>query len=70
MKAKDLVKISEVVENIYKQISEANSNGQFKYFIPHFVYVSDEVKLQLMKDGYKVYEGQWDNIMSGLIIEW
>ena len=43
MKADELKKVSEVIENIYGVISEANSNGRFKCFIPHDVYVSDEV---------------------------
>lgn len=70
MKAQSLTKVPEVIENIYHQISEANANNQFKCFIPHFMYVTNDVKLQLIKDGYKVYEGNWDAIMTGLIIEW
>ena len=70
MKAQSLKKVPEVIENIYNQISEANANNQFKCFIPHFIYVTDETKLQLIKNGYKVYEGNWDAIMNGLIIEW
>jgi hypothetical protein len=70
MKAKSLKKVPEVIENIYNQISEANANNQFKCLIPHFVYVTDETRLQLIKDGYKVYEGNWDTMMTGLIIEW
>ena len=71
MKAKSLTKVTEVIENIYKQISEANANNQFKCFIPHFVYVTDDVKMQLINDGYKVYKGDWDGVMTNcLIIEW
>lgn len=71
MKAKDLNKTSETIENIYSQISEANANNQFKCFIPHFLYVDDSVKMQLIKDGYKVYRGDWDGMMIDcLIIEW
>lgn len=71
MKAKDLKKESEVIENIYKAISEANANGYYKHFIPHFVYVSESVKMQLIDDGYKVYKGDWDGITKDcLIIEW
>ena len=71
MKAKHLRKQSEAIENIYKQISEANAHGQFKHFIPHFIYVSEEVKSQLIEDGYKVYKGDWDGHMTNcLIIEW
>jgi len=70
MKAKHLKKVPEAIENIYKQISEANSNNQFKCFLPHFIYVTDETRLQLIKDGYKIYEGNWDSLITGLIIEW
>ena len=71
MKAQELKKESEVIENIYKSISEANSRGAFKHAIPHYIYVSDKVKLQLIEDGFKVYKGDWDSIMiNSLIIEW
>jgi len=71
MKAKHLKKETEVIENIYTEISKANANGQFKHFIPHFIYVDDKVRLQLIEDGFKVYKGDWDNIMiNALIIEW
>lgn len=71
MKAKHLKKVSIVIDNIYKDISEANSAGNFKIFIPHFVYISDDVKTQLIEDGYKVYRGNWDmGITDALIIEW
>jgi len=71
MKAKELSKSSEVIENIYKIISEANARGEFKIFIPHFVYVEENLKLKLIDDGYKVYKGDWDGIMKDvLIIEW
>jgi len=71
MKAKHLKKQSKTIENIYKRISEANENGEFKIFIPHFVYVEEKVKLQLLEDGYKVYIGQWDGVVTdALIIEW
>lgn len=67
MKASHLQKQSEVIENIYKDISEANANGRRKHFIPHWVYVSEAVKLQLLEDGYTLWDGLMNN---GLIIEW
>ena len=71
MKASDLIKKSLDIQVIYKNIEERNSNGEFKYFIPHFVYVSDEVKLKLIADGFKVYIGNWSNFSpNDLIIEW
>ena len=69
MKAKELRKLSEVIENIYIRISEANANGHYKIFIPHFVHVEESVKLQLIEDGYKVYKGLWDGtVVNALII--
>ena len=71
MKADSLVKKSVTLENIYKSIEDDNGRGSFKHFIPHGLYVSDEVKLQLMADGFKVYVGDWDGVMlNALIIEW
>lgn len=71
MKAKELRKQSEVIENLYKRISESNAIGEFKIFIPHFVYVEESVKIKLIEDGYKVYKGDWDRIIiDALIIEW
>lgn len=73
MNAKDLTKVSVDVDQIYQDIrAKLDHNPSFfKHFIPHFIYVSDETKLQLMRDGFKVYSGQWDGIEKhGLIIEW
>ena len=71
MKASELKKESEVIENISKYISEANAHGRFKCYIPHDVYVNESVKLQLIEDGFKVYKGDWDGMMTNcLIIEW
>lgn len=71
MKASHLKKQSEVIENIYQSISRENQNGNFKHFIPHFVYVSEQVKSELIENGYKVYRGDWDGIITNaLIIEW
>jgi len=71
MRAEHLKKQTEAIDNIYKAISEANANGQFKIAIPHFMHVSDEVKLELIENGYKVYIGDWDGVVkNALIIEW
>ena len=71
MKATELKKQSEVIENLYRRISEANAEGQFKIFIPHFVYVKASVQIELIQNGFKVYKGSWDGVMNdALIIEW
>lgn len=70
MKAKELIKKPREIEEIYQQIENDNKNGFYKSFIPHWINISDEVKLALMKDGFKVYEGEWMRGDYGLIIEW
>jgi len=73
--AKERNKVSLTISEVEKRIDEVesgkNENGVFKIFYPHWVYVSDDIKLQLMKYGYKVYTDNWDGIMiNALIIEW
>jgi len=71
MKANSLVKKSVKIEDVYSSIETANEYGGFKHFIPSNLYVSDEVRLKLMADGFKVYIGDWDGVMLNvLIIEW
>ena len=71
MKAKELVKKAKTIEEIYSQIRQASDNGEFKTFLHHCVFVSDETKLQLSADGFKVYNGDWDGVMTNVfIIEW
>lgn len=73
MKANNITKTSITTKEIYENIeSQLKHNASFfKYHIPHWVYVSDEVKLELMNDGFKVYKGSWDGILNeALIIEW
>lgn len=71
MHAKDLVKKSKTIDQIYKQIEAANMNGEYKCFIPHFIYVDPNIKLQLVEDGFKIHVGDWDSFMKdSLIIEW
>ena len=71
MKASELKKESLSVEDIYESIqNHVNINkASYKYIIPHFIYVSDEVKLRLINDGFKLYKGNY-GIDEGLIIEW
>lgn len=73
MKANSIKKTSVTVKEIYEGIeSELKHNSsKFKYHIPHWIYVSDEVKLELINEGFKVYKGSWDGILNeALIIEW
>ena len=71
MKAKDLVKKELTLESIYKGIEQDNDNGYYKHYIPHFMYVADNTRLKLIDDGYKVYRGDWDGLITNvIIIEW
>lgn len=71
MKAKDLIKKSVSIEEMHKLIEEANNRGEFKTFLPHFVNINNNIMLQLMDEGFKVYYGEWGaNMGSCLIIEW
>ncbi|MDB0600320.1 hypothetical protein PL373_13190 [Tenacibaculum maritimum] len=71
MKAKELVKKELTLENIYSAIKNDNDNGCYKHHIPHWMYVSGKTRLQLIEDGFKVYKGAWDGIMTDvIIIEW
>ena len=70
MKAKELVKKSVKIEDIYLNIEERNKLCECKIFYPCCVYVSDVVITQLIEDGFKVSKGEWFKGDIGLIIEW
>ena len=70
MKARELEKNSLSLDQIYNIIKEANKRNEYKIFFPHWVYFSDECKLELMRQGFKVYQGEWLRGDYGLIIEW
>lgn len=70
MKARELEKHSPSLDQIYTIIGEANKRNEYKIFFPHWVYFSDECKLELMRQGFKVYQGEWLRRNYGLIIEW
>jgi hypothetical protein len=70
MKSKEIVKVSKSLDEVYKQIDQDNKSGWYKSFFPHFVNVTDETRLRLIQDGFKVYEGEWLRGDHGLIIEW
>ena len=70
MKAKELVKKSVKIEDIYLNIEERNKMGEYKIFYPCYVYISDEVIMELIEDGFKVSKGEWLRGEIGLIIEW
>lgn len=70
MKASDKIKVSITIEEVYERVKSTSPSSEFKIFYPHFVYVSDGVKMQLIRDGFKLYEGDWIMGNRGLIIEW
>lgn len=70
MKARQKTKKSISIEDIYKRIKEMPETV-YKTFFHHSEYISDEIKMQLISDGYKVYIGDWDaHCINCLIIEW
>lgn len=70
MKARELEKHSPSLDLLYESIEEANKRNEYKIFFPHWVYFSDECKLELMRQGFKVYQGEWLRGDYGLIIKW
>ena len=70
MKAIELKKASPSLESIYENIEGQNKCHNHKVFYPHWVYFSDECKLELIRQGFKVSEGEWVRGDYGLIIEW
>lgn len=58
MKARELEKNSPSLDLIYNAIKEANKRNEYKIFFPHWVYLSDECKLELMRQGFKLYQGE------------
>jgi len=73
MKASELKKESLKIESVYEDIEKhvENNPHHCKWFIPHFVYISESVKDQLMRDGFDLTIGDWDNnVKNCLIIKW
>jgi len=72
MNAKDLIKTSKTSEEIFKEIQDSNKNNpsHFKFFIPHFIFVSNDAIADLSRMGFKVSHGEWFRGDTGLIIEW
>ncbi len=70
MKASELRKKGVAIADIYTAINSINEVGQYKYFIPHNIYVPDHVITELIENGFKVYKGEWMRGDIGLIIEW
>lgn len=72
-KASDLTKRSISKDEVYAEISELYNRKQshYKHFIPCYIYLSEEVILQMLNDGFKVYKGDFDHINKDVwIIEW
>nr|DAI46205.1 MAG TPA: RTX toxin acyltransferase family [Caudoviricetes sp.] len=70
MKAIELEKHSPSLDQIYRNIETANKRNEYKIFYPHWIYFSDECKLELIRQGFKVYQGEWLRGDYGFIIEW
>lgn len=71
MKANTLAKKETDLNKIYKEIEDSNNSGNYKIFVPHFLYFTESAILELIGNGFKVYKGDWDGIMKDVyIIEW
>lgn len=70
MNTRELERHSLPLNKIYEDIENANKRNEYKIFYPHFVYFSDACKLELIRQGFKVYQGEWMHGDQGLIIEW
>ena len=72
MKASELTKRSKTVEEIIEDIKVTIKSNpcQYKYFLPHWIYVSNEVQVELSMLGFKMTHGATFNMDYGLIIEW
>ena len=72
MKVSDLIKKSKTGKEIYDEIVSFNKNNpsHFKFFIPHFEYVSSEAIFELIQMVFSVSEGEWFRGDKGLIIQW
>jgi len=73
--ASERLKTGLTIQEVEKRMDEVesckNEKGVCKIFYPHWIYFPDELKLQLMKLGYKVYKGSWDGVINdAIIIEW
>lgn len=70
MNTRELERHSLPLNKIYEDIENANGRNEYKIFYSHFVYFSDACKLELIRQGFKVYQGEWMHGDQGLIIEW
>jgi len=70
-KASSLIKKELDITSIYQRIKEENDYGNFKIFIHHNIYFSENQLLEFINNGFKVYKGDWDGVMRDVwIIEW
>ena len=71
MKANTLIKKTILIKDIYENIQRSNDEyNQNMVYYPSMIYISDEIKLELMSNGFKVYTGDVDVVRGCLIIEW
>lgn len=69
-KASDLTKRSISKEDVYEVIARFNNTPTYKHVMPTECYISEEVILSIMKDGFKVYKGSMMGLVDAWIIEW
>lgn len=69
-KASDLTKRSITKEEIYNSIANHNNMPCYKHAIPPEFYISEEVIVSMINDGFKVYRGDMMGWKDTWIIEW
>lgn len=69
-KASDMKKISLTKEGIYDNLSNQNNTAIYKHAIPPDAYISEDVILEIIKDGFKMYKGNLFGMTDVWIIEW
>ena len=69
-KASDLTKRSLSKEEVYEFIAGFNNTSTFRHVIPPDFYISEEVIVSIMRDGFKAYKGKMHGFEEAWIIEW
>ncbi|WP_223559610.1 hypothetical protein [Chryseobacterium lathyri] len=69
-KASDLTKKSLTKAEVYENITRYNNTSIYRHAIPPEAYISEEVILSIMQDGFKVSKGNMIGFIDAWIIEW
>lgn len=70
MKASELIKVEKPIVELYKEIQSANMNGEYRYQISPWSYISPVSIATLMNDGFKCYQVKDFCGLTTYVIEW